>query len=45
MKWLRKVWAWMTWEPTWPARLDPVRVYQPLLDCLGIVPDDDPIRL
>ena len=43
MKWLRRVWAWMTWEPTWPAPMAPVRAYQPLLDCLGIMDDDEPI--
>ena len=45
MKWLRKAWDWMTWEPTWPPGVTkgPVRVYQPLLDCLGVV-QDDPVR-
>ncbi len=42
MRWLQRMWASMTWEPTWPP--PPVasraRIYQPLLDCTMVVDEE-----
>jgi hypothetical protein len=46
MRWLQRIWAWMNWTPTWPVVVAPALPppSRPLLDCLSIVIEHDPIR-
>lgn len=45
IRWFLRLWRrWVEfacWEPEWPRTEALVRARQPLLECLGIVEDDD----
>lgn len=42
MNWLRRIWGWMTWEPTFhPSVAPPVPAPKPLLSITTITRRDD----